>query len=128
MDGPWRPPTRWKPAVFLPIPDRPGAITKADLRNWLPPALELERGEAGGVTNFDFGRGGVTFQEIHVEGWLVWILASDPPHEITHTIFAAFLGGPMPRWADEGSRIRCVDQPRLHPHSQIQDKLEGSTR
>ena len=37
-----------------------------------------------------------------VEGRLDRILASSLPHEVTHTVFAAYFGEPMPRWADEG--------------------------
>lgn len=84
-----------------------------------PIRVKLTGGEAGGVTNFDFGGGGVTFQEIRVEGRLDRILASALPHEVTHTIFAAYFGGPMPRWADEGASLLSEDHREMHRHDQI---------
>jgi hypothetical protein len=41
------------------------------------------------------------------------------PHEVTHTIFAAFFGGPMPRWADEGASLLSEDDRELARHDQI---------
>ena len=61
-----------------------------------PVKVKLTRGEAGGLTSFGFNRGKVTDQSMSVEGRLDRILASAIPHEVTHTIFAAFFGGPMP--------------------------------
>jgi hypothetical protein len=75
-----------------------------------PIRVKLTRGEAGGLTSFGFDRGRVSDQNMMVEGRLDRILASALPHEITHTVFAAYFGGPMPRWADEGASLLSEDQ------------------
>ena len=78
-----------------------------DLANWKTPCpvrVRLTAGEAGGLTSFGFHQGRVSDQSMTVEGRLDRVLASALPHEITHTIFAAYFGGPMPRWADEAAR------------------------
>ena len=54
-----------------------------------------------------------------VEGRLDRILASALPHEVTHTIFASYFGGPMPRWADEGASLLSEDDRERHRHDQI---------
>ncbi len=93
-----------------------------ELADWPEPCpvrVKLTGGEAGGVTTFDFGDGDVTHQEITVEGRLDRILASALPHEITHTIFAAHFGGPMPRWADEGASLLSEDVKELALHDRI---------
>jgi hypothetical protein len=41
------------------------------------------------------------------------------PHEVTHTIFAAYFGGPMPRWADEGASLLSEDLVERQRHDQI---------
>src|SRR5262249_37935941 len=66
-----------------------------------------------------FRQGRVTDQSMTVEGRLDRILASALPHEVTHTIFAAYFGGPMPRWADEGASLLSEDQRERHRHDQI---------
>ena len=78
-----------------------------------PIKVRLTAGEAGGVTSFGFHQGRVTDQTMTVEGRLDRILASALPHEITHTVFAAFFGCPMPRWADEGASLLSEDQREL---------------
>jgi len=88
-----------------------------------PIKVRLTSGEAGGVTSFGFHQGRVTDQTMTVEGRLDRILASALPHEITHTIFAAFFGGPMPRWADEGASLLSEDQRELTRHDQIASDL-----
>ena len=83
-----------------------------ELPNWRNPCpirVRLTAGEAGGLTSFGFNRGGVSDQSMTVEGRLDRILDSALPHEITHTIFAAYFGGPMPRWADEGASLLSED-------------------
>ncbi|GIW88780.1 MAG: hypothetical protein KatS3mg108_3104 [Isosphaeraceae bacterium] len=107
------------------------ALRKTIARAWLgrelpdwpkpcPVYVKLTGGEPGGVTTFDFAEGGgVTHQEIRVEGRLERILASALPHEITHTIFAAYFGGPMPRWADEGASLLSEDERELAIHDRI---------
>ena len=54
-----------------------------------------------------------------VEGRLDRILASALPHEVTHTVFAAYFGGPMPRWADEGASLLSEDLRERRRHDQI---------
>lgn len=81
--------------------------------------VKLTAGEAGGLTDFDFDRGRVIYQAIEVEGRLDRILASSLPHEVTHTIFAAYFGGPMPRWADEGTSLLSEDLRELQRHDRI---------
>ncbi len=97
-----------------------------DLPNWerpCPVKVRLTPGEAGGVTSFGFHEGHVTDQTMTVEGRLDRILASALPHEVTHTVFAAFFGGPMPRWADEGASLLSEDQRELSRHDQIATDL-----
>lgn len=93
-----------------------------DLPAWPTPCpirVKLTAGEAGGVTSFGFSRGRVSDQDMTVEGRLDRILASALPHEVTHTIFAAYFGGPMPRWADEGASLLSEDLRERQRHDQI---------
>jgi hypothetical protein len=97
-----------------------------ELPNWTKPCpvkVKLTAGEAGGLTSFGFDHGHVTDQSMVVEGRLERILASALPHEITHTIFAAYFGGPMPRWADEGASLLSEDERERHRHDQIAEDL-----
>lgn len=97
-----------------------------ELPTWRQPCpvkVNLTNGEAGGLTSFGFGRGGVTSQEMTVEGRLDRILASALPHELTHTIFAAYFGGPMPRWADEGASLLSEDLRERKRHDDIAANL-----
>ena len=71
------------------------------------------------MTSFGFHQGRVTDQSMTVEGRLDRILASALPHEVTHTIFAAYFGGPMPRWADEGASLLSEDLVERQRHDQI---------
>jgi hypothetical protein len=102
------------------------SIAQAWLGHELPPwstpcpiKVKITRGEAGGLTSFGFSRGKVSDQEMTVEGRLDRILASSLPHEVTHTIFAAYFGGPMPRWADEGASLLSEDQAEYRRHDKI---------
>ncbi len=93
-----------------------------ELPNWSAPCpirVKITRGEAGGLTSFGFNRGRVSDQTMTVEGRLDRILASSLPHEVTHTVFAAYFGGPMPRWADEGASLLSEDQREHDRHDQI---------
>lgn len=93
-----------------------------ELPNWPAPCpirVKLTRGEAGGLTSFGFGHGRVTDQTMSVEGRLDRILASSLPHEVTHTVFAAYFGGPMPRWADEGASLLSEDLREFERHDGI---------
>jgi hypothetical protein len=90
-----------------------------DWRTPCPIRVKLTAGEAGGLTSFGFHQGRVSDQSMTVEGRLDRILASALPHEITHTIFAAYLGGPMPRWADEGASLLSEDLVERNRHDKI---------
>ena len=74
-----------------------------------PIRVKLTAGEAGRLTSFSFTRGRVSDQTMTVEGRIDRILNSALPHEVTHTVFAAYFGGPMPRWADEGASLLSED-------------------
>src|SRR5205807_7755905 len=96
-----------------------------ELSQWGAPCplrVRVTAGEAGGLTSFGFHQGRVTDQRMTVEGRLDRILASALPHEVTHTIFAAYFGGPMPRWADEGASLLSEDL----VERQRQDHIAGS--
>lgn len=98
------------------------------MANWSRPCpirVQLTGGEAGGLTSFGFHQGRVTDQSMKVEGRLERILASAIPHEVTHTIFAGYLGAPMPRWADEGASLLSEDDRELARHDQIVADLFG---
>jgi hypothetical protein len=88
-----------------------------------PVRVMVTAGEAGGVTSFGFHQGRVTDQRMTVEGRLDRILASALPHEVTHTIFASYFGGPMPRWADEGASLLSEDHRELKRHDGIAGDL-----
>ena len=93
-----------------------------ELPTWSTPCpvkVKLTRGEAGGLTSFGFSRGKVHEQTMTVEGRLDRILASSLPHEVTHTVFAAYFGGPMPRWADEGASLLSEDLREFRRHDEI---------
>ena len=93
-----------------------------DLPTWSTPCpikVKLTDGEAGGLTSFGFTQGRVTDQSMTVEGRLDRILASALPHEVTHTIFASYFGGPMPRWADEGASLLSEDDRERRRHDKI---------
>jgi hypothetical protein len=97
-----------------------------ELPRWPAPCpirVQLTRGEAGGVTSFSFAQGKVADQEMTLEGRLDRVLASALPHEVTHTIFAAYFGGPMPRWADEGASLLSEDLREKRRHDQIVQDL-----
>jgi hypothetical protein len=97
-----------------------------ELPGWSTPCpirVRLTDGEAGGVTSFGFHQGRVTDQRMTVEGRLDRILASALPHEVTHTIFASYFGGPMPRWADEGASLLSEDERERRRHDQIAIEL-----
>ena len=106
------------------------SIAKSWLGHELPPwttpcpvRVKLTKGEAGGLTSFGFHRGKVSDQSMSVEGRLDRILASSLPHEVTHTVFAAYFGGPMPRWADEGASLLSEDLREFQRHDQIVEDL-----
>ena len=75
------------------------------------------------MTSFGFAKGRVSDQTMTVEGRLDRILASAIPHEVTHTVFAVYFGGPMPRWADEGASLLSEDLRERKRHDQITVEL-----
>ena len=116
------------------VAERAEACRVAIARSWLghelpawkapcPVRVKITRGEAGGVTSFGFHQGKVSDQTMSVEGRLDRILASSLPHEVTHTIFAAYFGAPMPRWADEGASLLSEDGREHQRHDGIVDDL-----
>jgi hypothetical protein len=97
-----------------------------EMPSWSKPCpvrVKLTSGEAGGVTSFGFAQGRVSDQTMNVEGRLDRILASALPHEITHTVFAYYFGGPMPRWADEGASLLSEDLRERRRHDRIAEDL-----
>jgi hypothetical protein len=97
-----------------------------ELPSWTTPCpvrVRLTANEAGGLTSFGFHQGRVTDQRITVEGRLDRILDSALPHEVTHTIFASYFGGPMPRWADEGASLLSEDERERLRHDRIAIEL-----
>lgn len=118
------------PEVARAVGEHAETCRKTIARQWLgkelpawpspcPVTVKLTRGEAGGLTSFGFAHGRVADQTMSIEGRLDRILASALPHEITHTIFAAHFGGPMPRWADEGASLLSEDLRERRRHDLI---------
>ena len=61
-----------------------------------PIEVTVTRDGAGGATTFGYNdRGGVDWQEMHIEGRLDRLLNSVLPHEITHTVFTPLLPLPL---------------------------------
>jgi len=125
------------PQVARAVAEHAEACRAAIAREWLgkdlppwstpcPIKVKLTRGEAGGLTSFGFARGRVSDQTMSVEGRLDRVLASALPHEVTHTVFAAYFGGPMPRWADEGASLLSEDLRERRRHDQISLDLLAS--
>ena len=126
MRLPAKSPNAWPRAPSRIERRSPGLGWGTICRTWTTPCpikVRLTEGEAGGLTSFGFTRGRVTDQRMTVEGRLDRILASALPHEVTHTIFASYFGGPMPRWADEGASLLSEDQRERTRHDQIVDDL-----
>ena len=112
------------------VAERAEAYRKSIALQWLgkelapwpvpcPVKVKLTAGEAGGLTSFGFAGGRVSDQSMSVEGRLDRILASALPHEVTHTVFAAYFGAPMPRWADEGASLLSEDLRERRRHDRI---------
>lgn len=93
-----------------------------EMPDWSQPCqidVVVKNGDAGGATSFAFDRGRVLGQDMTVEGPLERILNSVLPHEITHTVFAAKFGRPLPRWADEGGAVLSEDASELDRHDRL---------
>jgi hypothetical protein len=102
-----------------------------ELPNWPDPCqveVVLKLGDAGGATSFAFEHGRVLGQDMTVEGPLERILNSVLPHEVTHTIFAAKFGRPLPRWADEGGAVLSEDAIELDRHDRLVREVVNSGR
>jgi hypothetical protein len=103
----------------------------AEIPAWPTPCtvtVRVTSGEAGGATSFAFDRGRVVGQDMTVEGPLDRILNSVLPHEITHTVFAAKFGRPLPRWADEGGAVLSEDYQELARHDLLVRELINQGR
>jgi hypothetical protein len=61
--------------------------------------------ESHGQTSYVFNRGQAASWQIFVQGSRRAVLESVLPHEMTHAVFAAHFGRPLPCWADEGASI-----------------------
>jgi hypothetical protein len=81
--------------------------------------LISETSGRGGATSFVFQQGKVKSRHMHLEGPLDRLLSSVLPHEITHTVFADYLGKPMVRWADEGGAVLSEDDEEQQRHEQL---------
>lgn len=103
----------------------------AEIPAWPNPCtvtVRVTSGEAGGATSFAFDRGRVVGQDMTVEGPLDRILNSVLPHEVTHTVFAAKFGRPLPRWADEGGAVLSEDYQELARHDLLVRELINQGR
>ena len=85
-----------------------------------PLYVTVTAGGAGGATklNFDF-RGNYEILSMELEGPLDKILTNCLPHEITHTVFAHYFRGPLPRWADEGAAVLAEGKVNLEAHEKV---------
>lgn len=102
-----------------------------EIPDWNDPChveVVLKLGDAGGATSFVFDKGRVLGQDMTVEGPLERILHSVLPHEVTHTIFAAKFGRPLPRWADEGGAVLSEDASELDRHDRLVREVINDNR
>jgi hypothetical protein len=72
-----------------------------------------------GATEFTFGMGGVSSQNMRIQGQLDRLIHSVLPHEITHTVFAHHFKTPVPRWADEGGSVLSEDDAERDRHDKL---------
>lgn len=93
-----------------------------------PLRVKVTMGGAGGATSFYFDRGRVLGQHMTVEGSLDRILASVLPHEVTHTVFAAYFRCAVPRWADEGGSVLSEDDTERTKHDQLVRQILNAGR
>ena len=94
-----------------------------------PVTVELNMNGPSGSTAFCFApKGGVLKQHMELSGPLDRVLAAVLPHEITHTIFAHYLGRPVPRWADEGGAILAEDQQEQERNDKLMQKTLKAAR
>lgn len=57
----------------------------------------------GGGTAFTYGRRGINSCRVTVNGTKQQIIDYVIPHEMAHVVFNHHVGGPLPRWLDEGA-------------------------
>jgi hypothetical protein len=81
-----------------------------------PIHVKVTMSGAGGATSFAFDQGRVLSQTMTIEGSYERLLNSVLPHEITHTVFAAYFRRPVPRWADEGGAVLSEDDVERNRH------------
>ena len=97
-----------------------------EMSQWREPCpikVTITDGGAGGATSFNFDRGQLLGQTMHVEGPKDRILNSVLPHEITHTIFAYYFRRPVQRWCDEGGAVTSEDEKELRFHDELCRKI-----
>ena len=73
-----------------------------EMPRWRNPCrltVDLAAQDGGGATSFDFRGGNIDMQ---IKGPRNRLRTVTLPHEVTHTVFAHYIGQPVPRWADEG--------------------------
>lgn len=100
-----------------------------EMPNWPAPCplqVKVNMSAPGGATHFTFGPQGVTSQQMEIEGPLDRLIYSVLPHEITHTVFAAYFRSPVPRWADEGGSVLSEDDIELENHNKLVRKIMNS--
>jgi hypothetical protein len=93
-----------------------------EMRPWgtrCPLRVTLTMNGSGGATTFQFDRGAILTQDMHIEGTLDRLLASVLPHEITHTVLAYYFRCPLPRWADEGGSVLSEDDLERSRHDSM---------
>lgn len=111
---------------------------KAKAQEWLgrempqwqrPCPLRVEIGPDGpsGATTFDFAQKPI-YQFMKISGPKERLLNSVLPHEVTHTVFAAYFQTPVPRWADEGGSVLSEDDLERSRHDQMCRQLLNQGR
>src|SRR5262249_27057575 len=84
-----------------------------------PVRVTVTNNGSGGATSFAFDRGHILGMDMHIEGTLDRLLASVLPHQVTHTVFAHYFRGPVPRWADEGGAVLSEDEIERRRHDNL---------
>jgi RNA polymerase sigma factor (sigma-70 family) len=84
-----------------------------------PIVVKITTAGTGGATTFEYDEGQVKSRRMHLEGPLDRLLSSVLPHEVTHIVFADYLGKPMARWADEGGAVLSEDDEERQRHENL---------
>ena len=93
-----------------------------EMPNWPEPCplrVKVTMEGPSGATEFTFGMGRVTSQNMQIQGPLDRLIYSVLPHEITHTVFAYHFKTPVPRWADEGGSVLSEDDMERDRHDKL---------